>query len=530
MSSKHTSPLKFSAGGNQSLKHMERKITPHMQFNSQAASPQNPSDGNVRSSQPSNNNIYDVNSCALSIITRGIALKRSPLSLKNWIACLLTLDGRDKFTKILQYSSRMLAWWFGVLSAKNSAKSLNNAHETHALFKNLSIRFNLLYKSFVESRKAFRIGRTFIEYDKLRSIGWGSYLMSLMRDPIGDGVDKQTAREEHLKYRYPTHSITEHRDENNSDQEAVESWNEDEDEKKIEQQPQKIMARPNRPHLPSRVSSNVGWGPTSSNDISAVSSNKDGRCPPSRTVSELGAMYKSSRYSDTTISKTVEAPPPPWKLIGSTLKLIGLMGFWAFDNLAFLTGTGFLDPFSTTKGSDPKSLRLQRKKSASEWGTRFYFMGCLAGLYVNFRAVMEHSCDALQKARDGLQNCLESQLSEVSEEDLTKAKQQLKSTEIKHFELYVALLKSICDCIVFSNNPGVDLHVKFRGKKNHEGLHCCCGLVSASTVLFGNFPNAKDYFSTHYLQPNCKTQCQVRWPIETSQCRARLIRQAWRQF
>ena len=77
-----------------------------------------------------------------------------------------------------------------------------------------------------------------------------------------------------------------------------------------------------------------------------------------------------------------------------------------------------------------------------------------------------------------------------SEEVVLKAKQQLKATETKLVELYLALLKSICDCIVFSNNPGVDLHLKYRGKKNHEGLHCCCGLISAGTVLFGNFPNA----------------------------------------
>ena len=36
----------------------------------------------------------------LSVIQTGIAHKRSPFQLKSWIACVLTLDGRDKFTKV----------------------------------------------------------------------------------------------------------------------------------------------------------------------------------------------------------------------------------------------------------------------------------------------------------------------------------------------------------------------------------------------------------------------------------------------
>lgn len=419
----------------------------------------------------------------------------------------------------------MLAWWFGGLAA-SSTKPISDVdagnaaglsallHNKAVLYKLLSVRFNLLYKSFVESRKAFRMGRMFIEYDKLRSMGWGEYLVGMMRDPVGDGATVRHvhgSNHEHLKKQYPTHSIPEDHDEDNSDHEGYqdaegrESWNEDDEDEKKSEAVQRIVARPGRPHLPSRVSSNIGWGPgIASTDAQSDEAGEVKRNPPNRTVSELGTMYKSSRSSslgwiketkDHTIAKTVDVPPG-WKLVGSTLKLIGLMGFWTFDNLAFLTGTGFLDPFSVSSGtnsasdSDPKKLRLQRKKRASEWGARFYFMGCLAGLYVNSRAIWEHSNGPLQKAQDELNRCAaQSKSSIYTEEQVTNAKQQFKKAKTKHFELYVALLKSICDCIVFSNNPGVDLHLKFRGKKNHEGLHCCCGLVSAGTVLFGNFPN-----------------------------------------
>ena len=45
---------------------------------------------------------------------------------------------------------------------------------------------------------------------------------------------------------------------------------------------------------------------------------------------------------------------------------------------------------------------------------------------------------------------------------------------------------------MFSNNAGIDLHKNYRGKKMHEGFHCLCGLVSASTVLYNYFPNAEN--------------------------------------
>ncbi|KAL7483976.1 hypothetical protein ACHAW6_009620 [Cyclotella cf. meneghiniana] len=56
-----------------------------------------------------------------------------------------------------------------------------------------------------------------------------------------------------------------------------------------------------------------------------------------------------------------------------------------------------------------------------------------------------------------------------------QAEQRLKAPETKHFEF---------------NNPKRGLAFEIRERKNHEGLHCCCGLISAGTVLFGNFPNA----------------------------------------
>ena len=114
-------------------------------------------------------------------------------------------------------------------------------------------------------------------------------------------------------------------------------------------------------------------------------------------------------------------------------------------------------------------------------------MGSVGGFYVNARSLYIHRRNELRKAREGLRLAV---LSESTDDVVECARTHLEKTEREDFELCVALLKSIADVTVFSNNPGVDLHLKYRGKKNHEGLHCLGGLISASTVLYNNFPNA----------------------------------------
>lgn len=246
----------------------------------------------------------------------------------------------------------------------------------------ISKRFEELYKSLVTSRKAFRIGRSIIEWDKIASMGVGDYLNYMLLHPLADSPDA------------------------------------------LEKTP----------------------------------------IPPSFST-------------------------PAWKLFGTTAKLVGLMGFWAFDNASFITGSGFLDPIICDVDKvvlvDPKCPeRTTRKNRAAEWASRFYFMGAVAGFYVNARSLWGHRRNELGKARERLHDAI------AESTGIEEAKSHLEKTERDHFELCVALLKSIADVTVFSNNPGVDLHLKYRGKKNHEGLHCLGGLISASTVLYNNFPNA----------------------------------------
>jgi hypothetical protein len=78
------------------------------------------------------------------------------------------------------------------------------------------------------------------------------------------------------------------------------------------------------------------------------------------------------------------------------------------------------------------------------------------------------------------------------EEELQRLENLLIKVKQTHSMICIAVMKSCCDVIVFSNNPGVDLHLKLRGRKMHEGVQSMFGIVSAITVLYNNFPNRKN--------------------------------------
>ena len=73
-----------------------------------------------------------------------IKWKESPLKLSSWVALSLTLDGRDKITKVIQYSSRLLGWYYN------------------------SKRWRILQTKLTEARKSYRLGRTLIEIHRLK--------------------------------------------------------------------------------------------------------------------------------------------------------------------------------------------------------------------------------------------------------------------------------------------------------------------------------------------------------------------------
>lgn len=339
-------------------------------------------------------------------LSYGLNRKATAWSLQSWIALSLTLDGRDKITKLVQYGARFMAWW---LTNSDSANSQ---------------RFMELYQSVAKSRKAFRLGRSVIEIDKLRSMGLVSVALWHLRVALNDG-----------------------------DPPAVPK---------------------SRPRLTRKASSNIGWGP------STVPSSSPRDRSFYRSLSNIGYRMYRPMVSQLSLYGPSSQPTkaPAWKIIGSALKIVGLLGFWTADNVSFLTASGFLDNHKLKT-----SKRLERRQSIQTRAARFaaqsYFMGAVAGLFVNLRSYWSHRQNEIKSTQD--------MLAESDDED---NRQAAKDAQEKQFELFLALLKSCCDVLAFSNMPGIDLHQKYRGKKMNEGFHCLCGLVSASTVLYSNFPNA----------------------------------------
>merc|ERR1712183_598920 len=89
----------------------------------------------------------NTSSLVLGIVKAGLSSKSSALDPSSWVKLMLSLDGRDKITKIIQYSSRFLAYY------------------------TQQKRFSNLQNSLTHSRKAFRFGRSFIEIYKLWNLG-----------------------------------------------------------------------------------------------------------------------------------------------------------------------------------------------------------------------------------------------------------------------------------------------------------------------------------------------------------------------
>jgi hypothetical protein len=363
------------------------------------------------------------NSSTLPIVSlrEGLQLKVTAWELQSWVSMALTLDGRDKITKLLQYVARLLAWW---LAGTTQAQ-----------------RFTSLKTSITTSRKAFRLGRTLIEYQKLRSAG--------IIERIGWN----------LKHNFPG---------NEGDGDG------DSDDKPAVTNAQRSFFR--------RASSNIGWGPVNLEENERSLSRRKFY----RSISSVA--YRMYRPLASRLSATGESSLPPedplWKVVGSALKMLGLLGFWTGDNISFLTASGLFDNFKLDK-----PMRMAQRKQiatrASLFANKCYFAGGIAGLYVSLRAYLEWRKEKLRTLQDRIDTA------EDEDEEL-EAKRAFDNAKAKQFILFLAVLKSSCDVLAFTNNAGIDLWQKYYGRKMHEGLHCLCGLISASTVMYNFFPNASN--------------------------------------
>lgn len=364
-----------------------------------------PSEGQDETSKDDEEQKSPPTSVPIVSLSPGLKQKASPLELHSWVGLALTLDGRDKCTKLCQYMARTLAWWY---AGTNQAQ-----------------RFNALKVSLTTSRKAYRLGRSLIEFHRLRSMG--------LLETLGWHLQQHAEGEE----------------------------------------------PPNPKTLFRRASSNIGWGPVTLEESE----------PPSkrRLLRSLSSVaYRMYRPMASTLSVSGEASKqsstPMWKLVGSAIKMLGLFGFWTGDNIAFLTQSGMFDDYRLD-ATARMAMRKQWQTRASQTANRCYFAGAVAGLVTSLRSYINY--------RNTTVRALKQQVDQADNEDEKRvAAASLETAEAKQFVLFLALAKSCCDVLVFSNNPGIDFWKKRTGRKLHEGLHCLCGLISASTVLYSNFPNS----------------------------------------
>jgi hypothetical protein len=355
-----------------------------------------------------------------SFVHSGLHRKAPFTELKYWTALSLTLDGRDKITKVLQYTSRFLGWWF-------LSKARTSGHGR---------RFTSLYKSLGKSRKAFRLGRSINEIQKISSAG----LLGLLCW--------------HLKQQYL----------------------EDSCKTKIDEEIHEECSSEKRNQLQEPSSSGVSLPSFSPSTRTTIASNRNDISHRilSMLYSSLGAVFPSND----------ESKVKWWKVIGSSLKTIGMIGYWLGDNANFLTSSGALDNY----GLSEKDRLARRKRWAEVTGKKadqFYFFVTMIGLVTNSYAYYRF------QLKNALLPDRQEQLKNNSSGSLDIVPVTERKKEENQFSLFLALLKSCMDVIVFSNNPGIDLHKKWRGHKNHEAIHCLCGLVSASASLYNNFPDAK---------------------------------------
>jgi len=235
-------------------------------------------------------------------LKQGLQRKATPYALASWVKLALTLDGRDKITKVCQYSARMLAWWY---MGSHQAK-----------------RFQSMQASLNTSRKAFRLGRSLIEVQKIRESGFLDLLFN----------------------------------------------------------------------------------------------------------------ESATKKSD-----------PAWKIVGSALKMIGLMGFWAGDNVNFLAGGGLFDDFrQDVTQKDRMARRGEIKTKAALFANRFYFFGGVAGLVTSLRSYLTHRQTSVREAHSRLMDSSKAVAQngdDKNKEAWKEAKAAWDKAREEQFSLFVALLK-----------------------------------------------------------------------------------------
>ena len=410
----------------------------------------------------------------------GISRKASPSYLKSWIALSLTLDGRDKVTKILQYGSRLLAWYYETLAMSIGGSLLgNDATATQLLAKAQKLRG--LQAKLTESRKAYRLGRSLVEMDKIRGMGWGKFLAYHLRHLVvssdSDGIvetamtnqiETSDRRASNVDWGPTTTISAKGTIATTQEPNATGHTGSPRGHQRGDDKTPRLLLR--------RASTNIGWGPAAS-ETTAITKARSASFY--RSLSNIGRRMYRPLASQLVASygNNCNATPPAWKIIGSTLKILGLMGFWLGDNINFVGSSGFFDDVSLPSEERAKA-RAELRRKAGYFAGRAYFLGAISGVYVRFREVLMHRNGPLRRAIE-LVRSLEGKRSQRSMEksqswdmdsdqhdendeyvgnavdpQLALARSDLEKIKARQFVLFLSLLKvsntSIYHCFAFN--------------------------------------------------------------------------------
>lgn len=416
-------------------------------------------------------------------IKASVSSKASPLALTSWIAVALTLDGRDKITKVIQYASRFLGYYYETLAGAIQDSNLDDdpiQKNIYAYYVIKAVKFRKLYKAMNTSRKAYRFGRTFIELEKLRSMGLIHWIAWYLRSNMFIEAKSDNSKQKEAS------PIT------TSRQDSTVSFHPN---TKFKKQLNKD-AQPIAPKitLPRQISSNVGFKP--SYDVYS----NGGKEKYVQSLSYIGqflfrslsSVIDEEKLTTHTSNKQQSPPPPPplWKIVSSALKLLGLAGFWTGDNITYLYSIGFI----VDKNG---KCNKRRQDAAANFAMRSYFFGALAGLYLNSRewiqyrngTYMEISKEVntlkmeIEKHEefcdDNKSNHNEAYEDHQRREDLIKLEKKLETVKLNHFTKCLALLKVSCLFYIFI----------YEQQLQTENL-----LISKSDIQFF-YPHLEHFFS-----------------------------------
>ena len=224
-------------------------------------------------------------------------------------------------------------------------------------------QFRALQKALTQARKPFRFGKSLNEVQKLRDMGFIHWVAWYLRQHMFDDDRKSV-----MASSDSSSTLESRKEESGANDYNLNSTKEAAPSSKSSQPPSIIVSKDQQLQASQKDSF------SSSSYIESMIYN------------HLSTYIDETKVAQDETGMAVSKVPPKWKVLTSALKIIGLAGFWAGDNVAYLHTTGFLC-------NNPK-----QKKESALFATRSYFFACVVGLFLSAKEWAEHRNGELRNA------------------------------------------------------------------------------------------------------------------------------------